>query len=203
METVHSFSTEPRTGPRQLWYASPQFSQQYAKLLLSIEHHYEIPVNCSNEIAQVSIFLGIVCSVIMGASRWAGDLIMSLVFLLLDLAFQNKDGGYSALDSNTLSQIPISIDDALSRFNLDGHTTIYAFVLGAIAHMSHVLDLVPTSPFILSVVPTNQNQNLRCVISRSLITQVKKKIHPPNPLRPSYIITFQITWLDCSHGTKR
>jgi hypothetical protein len=78
------------------------------------------------DIAQVSVFLGVVCSVIIGVSRRAGDFIMGVLFVLLSLVFWDKNGGHNAFGSNTLSQIPFSIDEALSRFDLDGRTTTYA-----------------------------------------------------------------------------
>ncbi len=46
-------------------------------------HHYELPVDHSDDITQVSIFLGVVCSIIMGVSHRAGDLIMGLLAVIL------------------------------------------------------------------------------------------------------------------------
>ncbi|KAF8573647.1 hypothetical protein K439DRAFT_1624920 [Ramaria rubella] len=69
---------------------------------------------------------GVVCMVIMGIRWQAGDLIMGLVCLLLWMAWKRKDGNVDLLHMNTLVQIPSTIMTALSKFNLDGHVTIYA-----------------------------------------------------------------------------
>jgi hypothetical protein len=90
------------------------------------DHHYDVPISHFNKVVQVSGFLGVACNVIMGVSRQASDLIMSLIFLILNLVMQNREGTFDPLQSHIISQIPRSIDDALSRFKLDGHTTTYA-----------------------------------------------------------------------------
>jgi hypothetical protein len=90
------------------------------------DHHYDVPISHFNEVAQVLVFLGVACSVIMGVGRRAGDLIMSLIFLILNLTMWNQEGTFKPLQSHIISQIPRSIDDALSRFKLNGHTTTYA-----------------------------------------------------------------------------
>ena len=90
-----------------------------------LDHHYEVPANRSNEIAQVCIFLGVVCSVIMGVSRRGGDLIMGLITIIVHLVFGSNPGNETR-HADTLAQIPSSITAALSKLNLDGKTTIYA-----------------------------------------------------------------------------
>ncbi|KAF8586345.1 hypothetical protein K439DRAFT_1615184 [Ramaria rubella] len=106
---------------------------QVTKLNVVIPHASEEPVrvdcDCLDEIAQLSMFLGVVCMVVMGISWQAGDLIMGLVCLLLQMAWKGKDGNVDLLNMNTLVQIPSTIMTALSKFNLDGHVTIYAMCL--------------------------------------------------------------------------
>jgi hypothetical protein len=90
-----------------------------------LDHHYEVPADRCNSIAQVCIFLGVVCSVIMGVSRRGGDLIMSLIAIIVHLVYQNNPGNETR-HADTLAQIPSSITAALSMLNLDGQSTIYA-----------------------------------------------------------------------------
>ena len=74
---------------------------------------------------QVCIFLGVVCSVIMGISWRGGDLIMSLAAIIVHLVFQSNTVNETR-QADTLAQIPPSITTALSKLNLDGQSTIYA-----------------------------------------------------------------------------
>jgi hypothetical protein len=89
------------------------------------DHHYEVPADRCNEIAQVCIFLGVVCNVIMGVSRRGGDLIMSLIAIVVQLVFRSNPGNETR-QADTLAQIPPSITAALSKLNLEGRNTIYA-----------------------------------------------------------------------------
>ena len=92
-----------------------------------IDHHYRHPIDCCDEVAQVSIFLGVLCSVILGISRRASDLIMGLISLVLRLAFRDPtDGNTSVLGERTMAQVPTTIRGALSRFNLHHGTTVFA-----------------------------------------------------------------------------
>ncbi|KAF8219421.1 hypothetical protein L208DRAFT_1202619, partial [Tricholoma matsutake] len=52
------------------------------------DHHFEFPVNQYDNVAQVSMFFGVVCSVIMGVSCQFGDLIMGILSIVLWLAFK-------------------------------------------------------------------------------------------------------------------
>jgi hypothetical protein len=62
----------------------------------------------------------------MGVSRRAGDFIMGLLWVIVDLLSWDSGGNIGAIQKRTLEQLPRSINDALSRFNLEGRTTIYA-----------------------------------------------------------------------------
>jgi hypothetical protein len=85
--------------------------------------------------AQVAIFLGIVCSVVMGVSRQAGDLIMGLISLLVQLVAMDPGGEMNPLRQHIHNQIPTSINTALSNLKLDGQVTVYAICPAC--HFSH------------------------------------------------------------------
>jgi hypothetical protein len=61
----------------------------------------------------------------MGVIRRGGDLIMSLVAIIVHLVFQSNSVNETR-QADTLAQIPPSITAALSKLNLDGQSTIYA-----------------------------------------------------------------------------
>jgi hypothetical protein len=90
------------------------------------DHHYVAPINQSEELIQVSLFLGVACTVIAGMSRRIGDFIMCLVRLILRLAFQIGANESHPSHANILAQIPVTIETALGRFNLEGRVTTYA-----------------------------------------------------------------------------
>ncbi|KAF8591807.1 hypothetical protein K439DRAFT_1611075 [Ramaria rubella] len=90
------------------------------------DHHFNSIVDHTNEVAQVTMFLAIICVVIMDVSRPAGDLIMGLLSLILNLAWKKQDGSLAPRQVHILAQIPMSVTTALLRFTLDGRVTIYA-----------------------------------------------------------------------------
>ncbi|KAF8580040.1 hypothetical protein K439DRAFT_1266630, partial [Ramaria rubella] len=49
-------------------------------------HLLASPIDCSDEVAQITMFLAVVCTVIMGVSRRAGDFILGITSVLLSLA---------------------------------------------------------------------------------------------------------------------
>lgn len=62
----------------------------------------------------------------MGVSRRDGDMIMGLVNVILFLAFQQPDGILQSRHEDIISEMPQNVSAALSKFDLDSRTTIYA-----------------------------------------------------------------------------
>lgn len=89
-------------------------------------HHFELPVNSHSPVAQLTMFIAVVCTVIMGLSRQMGNLVLNLVKLTLCWALQNSKGNLMERQSSMLDQIPTTVETVLSKFNLDGKTTIFA-----------------------------------------------------------------------------
>ncbi|KAF8572646.1 hypothetical protein K439DRAFT_1247503, partial [Ramaria rubella] len=83
------------------------------------------PINRSDEVAQITMFLAVVCTVIMGVSHCVGDFILGITSVLLSLAWRNKHSTLDPPQANVLVQVPKTVATALSRFNLDGRITIY------------------------------------------------------------------------------
>jgi hypothetical protein len=133
LETLNDRVTELRVtipdtrgGPVKYNSSKFNFLRLYRHLKSTTGHHYELPINQCTPAAQVSVFLGVVCSVMMGISRSAGDLIMALLCVVLRLVSSKSDGSTDPIQSRTLSQVPQSIAQALAKFNLEGRTTVYA-----------------------------------------------------------------------------
>lgn len=72
------------------------------------------------------MFIVVVCNVMMGVSRRAGDLLLGLLTITLRCAFLDKSTNLSLRQQSILNQIPRTIDTVLSKFNLDSKTTTYA-----------------------------------------------------------------------------
>ena len=77
-------------------------------------------------IAQVAIFLGIFCSIVMDVSHNDGDFIMGLIDIILFLAFSGPGGEVTPKHEDIIAQMPQNIQQALSKFDLDSCTTTYA-----------------------------------------------------------------------------
>ena len=87
---------------------------------------YQPPVEHMDVIAQVTLLLGVVCSVIFGVGTAGANFIMNGLSLLLYIAFQKSDGTLSAAHENMIKQIPSTISSALSKFQLSAKTVAYA-----------------------------------------------------------------------------
>jgi hypothetical protein len=72
------------------------------------------------------MFIVVVCTVIVGLSRQMGNLVLNLMNLTLHWAFQDPKGNLTACQSSILKQIPTMVESVLSKFNLEGKTTIFA-----------------------------------------------------------------------------
>lgn len=70
--------------------------------------------------AQIAIIIGIICSVLIGVSRRAGNLIMGMIKVLVSTTLPPGD------ESDLPHQIPSSIVSAADKFNLRGKLTFYA-----------------------------------------------------------------------------
>ncbi|KAF8582884.1 hypothetical protein K439DRAFT_1244912, partial [Ramaria rubella] len=89
-------------------------------------HLLASPIDRSDEVAQITMFLAVVCTIIMGVSCHVGDFILGITSVLLSLAWRNKHGTLDPPQANVLVQVPKTVATALSRFDLDGRITIYA-----------------------------------------------------------------------------
>ena len=64
-----------------------------ARLIAHGDKHFIFHINESEELVQVSLFLGVACTLLAGLSRRIGDMIMSIVVLIVHLALRRRDGG--------------------------------------------------------------------------------------------------------------
>ncbi|KAF9488639.1 hypothetical protein BDN71DRAFT_1512883 [Pleurotus eryngii] len=87
------------------------------------DRQYNHPIEKLDNIAQMSILIGLVCSLFMGTSRRAGDFIMKSLSLLVATVYEAA--GRSP-PQTVLNQIPATITHALAQLNIESHTTIYA-----------------------------------------------------------------------------
>lgn len=95
--------------------------------LQPLDHHFTSTIGQFDVLAQVTMFLAVVCTVLMGISRRDGDFLLGLLQIVLTLAFQPLDGRMMRPQhQDILTQIPDSIRTALSKFDLDAKTTTYA-----------------------------------------------------------------------------
>ena len=94
------------------------------KLYTGKEH--QPPIEHMDVVAQVTLLLGVVCSIIFGVGTTGTTFIMNALSLLLYIAFKKPDGMLSATHENVMKQIPATIASALSKFQLDAKTVVYA-----------------------------------------------------------------------------
>jgi hypothetical protein len=116
---------QPKGNPLAISNGKPLFLNSYTGSHFTIDHNWDRPIDRYSATAQIAIFLAVVCSVVMGVSRNGGNLIMSIITYLLYTGFSAK-GKATISEERIVSELPDSITDALSKFNFDGKTTIYA-----------------------------------------------------------------------------
>ena len=92
-----------------------------------IVHHFSSTIHHYNTIIQIVIFLGVFITRVIGVSRNDGDFFMGVLNILVFQALQPFSG--QPLDSrheHTITQLPGSIWAALSKFDIDTKTIVYA-----------------------------------------------------------------------------
>ena len=94
-------------------------SSSFSILNFAVDHHFSASINKLDIITQTAAFLGIICTVIMGISCRDGDMIIGLVNIILFLAFWQPDGVMWSQHEDVISQMPQSINVAISKFDLD------------------------------------------------------------------------------------
>jgi hypothetical protein len=82
-------------------------------------------------IAQITVLLGTICHVVAGLSKEICEFIINTATLLVKLAMatglqQGLEIGYSANQDFILRSLPTSLYTALSKFDIEGNTTLYA-----------------------------------------------------------------------------
>ncbi|KIM55557.1 hypothetical protein SCLCIDRAFT_98339, partial [Scleroderma citrinum Foug A] len=89
-------------------------------------HHFNYPINRCDEVAQVSVFIGVVSVILFGLSRRTGEFILGVMSIILTLTFKLLGKSIETLHNHILAQIPTNMNTTLQRFNLVTHTTTYA-----------------------------------------------------------------------------
>lgn len=92
---------------------------------MAIDHLFLNRIGGLDRITQVSIFLGMVCTAIMGVSRRDGDFLLKLLNMILFLAF-TTGRPIHAHGEEVMKQMPQEIRNLLSKFDLESRTVIYA-----------------------------------------------------------------------------
>lgn len=90
------------------------------------DHHFNLPIDNHNAIAQVTMLIAVICNVMMGVSRRLGDLVVGLLVVMLTWSLYGRSGQLDAHQKFVVDQIPSTLDTILKKFNLDGTTVAYA-----------------------------------------------------------------------------
>lgn len=91
------------------------------------DHYFDSPVDSLLPIAQVTMFLAVACSVMMGVSRRFGDFIMKMLAFNLRVAFEETNAGknLTLTQDSILTGLPRTIETALAHFDLGVKTTTF------------------------------------------------------------------------------
>ncbi len=90
------------------------------------------PIANLDAIAQVTLLLGAVAHFVMGLSGKSCDFIVSVISMIVQMTMaicfpgEAQPHSYTTSQTTILRQLPTSLSNALSYFQLDGSSTIYA-----------------------------------------------------------------------------
>ena len=90
------------------------------------ENHFHFPLCENDTVAQVCIFLAVVCFVVMGVSHCEGEFILGMTLVILRATFEHGGRAPSIIEEEVLLQIPTTIPGLLKKVNLDACTVTYA-----------------------------------------------------------------------------
>ncbi|KAF9471042.1 hypothetical protein BDN70DRAFT_791287, partial [Pholiota conissans] len=82
----------------------------------SLEHLFNVPINDHDPVAQIAMFIAVICNVMFGLSRRMGDLVLGLLTIMLRCSDQRS----------VIDDIPVTLETVVKKFNLEGKTTTYA-----------------------------------------------------------------------------
>jgi len=120
----------------------------------------------------------------MSVSRRDGDFIIGLINIILYLAFQRTTGPMEPRHADVVSQMPQSIRDAVSRFNLESRTVIYAVCPKCHCTYKPRYDSGSTRP-IYEKTCTNQPKPESGICGESLLRRVDDDGHQVmKPIKP-------------------
>ena len=109
----------------------------------STGHLFDLPINTYNPLAQLVMFLLVICSTIMGLNRRMSDFILNVIRLLLVWACRDFNMHANARQAPILKQLPSTVETVLARFDLDGRRRHLRPVRCAIAPILLHFFLVP------------------------------------------------------------
>jgi len=113
------------------------FTSHMAKL--STTYHFKIPVDCHSPVAQLTMFIAVVCTVIMGLSRQMGNLVLNLFSLILKCTFKDSQGNLTEWQSFILKQIPAMVETVLSKWDLMFHPILQSVLINLILTWIYVV----------------------------------------------------------------
>jgi len=113
-----------QTGTR-LYTSKSWVCQQSFHAYRLIDMLDQTPVNRSDKINQIILFLCVTCKVVMGVSRHSCDFTIKIISIILFLSFRRLDSTLSSLHENILRQIPLTSEGIETKFHLTGKTIVY------------------------------------------------------------------------------
>ena len=150
-----------------------------------------MPVDIYAPVAQLTMFIVVLCSIMMGISWCLGNLLLNLLTITLQFAFSLNSDNLSLWQRSILNQIPRTMDTVLSKFDLDSKMTTYAACPSC--HFTYPPKFAQGST--IPVYPKECN-NCPFPDSNPCKTQlVKSTNNSTTSQNPMFTIIFIITWL--------
>ena len=155
-----------------------------------LEHHFRSSTHDCSHIVQLVVFISIWFIGIVGGSRSHGDFLMALFSMGFHWAFQPPNSQPMDIHHQaTIAQMPINIREALSQFNIEINTVVYAVCPNCHFTYSPQLalgDRTPKYPSHCMHQPTLESD----MCGQLLLRHSQSDLHKPQPIKPFVYYSF-------------
>ena len=155
-----------------------------------LEHHFRSSIRDCSRIVQLVVFIGIWFIGIVSGSRSHGDFLVALFSMGFHWAFQPPNSQPMDIRHQAMiAQMPTNIREALSQFNVESNTVVYAVCPNC--HFTYspqfaLGDRTPKYPSHCTHRPTPESD----VCGQPLLRRSQSDPHKPQPIKPFVYYSF-------------
>src|SRR5271168_3563695 len=117
-----------------------KFEYKYLLTFSAADHFFDPILLGADPILQLSVFIGVACSIILGVSRRGGSFMLSILKYIIQLCFMrdvSNPKNLSPCDKKLLSGFPADPRSIEAQFHLEGKHIIYTVCPNEACHATY------------------------------------------------------------------